>query len=172
MPDHTHTGHLSTVTARRINWRLIDDALGTALDQSGPDRGGRETTGRPNSASDETLQRAFAIVSSEFLRVLDPLRTQVKFVSWLILASIAVTIAGGVLAFLQPVGGGILTLAGIGTLFGLLVKAWQLARDQAMLELVPARYELALRYARSNKQESELIKQFMTETSSIRGSRK
>ncbi|MES2442462.1 MAG: hypothetical protein V4574_06495 [Pseudomonadota bacterium] len=165
---------LSRQTANRVNWGLVDDALGAALDQQGPDRGGRADRKRSGVVGHDhdALQDAFAVVRSEFLRVLDPLRRQIALVTWLIFGSVAMTIAGGVLAFLQPVGGGVLTLAGVGTLFGLILKAWQLARDQAMLELVPARYELALRFAQSPAQSSELIRQFMTETSSIRGPRR
>ena len=56
------------------------------------------------------------------------------------------------LAFIHPRIGSALSLAGIASMLGLLHRAWLLSRDQAMLELIPSPYELALKLSTSRLQ--------------------
>jgi hypothetical protein len=91
-----------------------------------------------------------------------------KIVSFLILLSIATTIAGAAFAFIDPRIGSALSLAGIGSMLGLLHRAWLVSRDQAMLELIPGRYELALKLSASRLQSRTVLNQFLAETSSLR----
>jgi hypothetical protein len=49
-------------------------------------------------------------------------------------------------------------------LFGFLERAWRLTKDQAILELIPARYELALQLSLTREQYSKVLNQFMQET--------
>ena len=46
-------------------------------------------------------------------------------------------------------------------MFGLLERAWRLTKDQAMLELFPARYELALQLSLTRERYSKILNQFM-----------
>lgn len=119
---------------------------------------------------DPTLIRreAFGHAEAEFQWVLKPLRAQMKIVSGLVLVSIAVAITGAALASVTPWVRGVMSVGGIETLFGLLFKAWQLSRDQAMLELIRARYGIALQLATSPREVKQILTQFLAETSSIR----
>lgn len=159
---------LSSSTSSKIDWKTINDVLGVAVDELGPDRSAKSQGSQSTTTIDaKAIRRAFTVVKDEFQRVLDPLRKQMKVVSMLIFVSLAISISGALISFINPWGGGILTITGVGALFGLLVRIWKLSRDQAMLELVPARYELALQMCTNPNQFSEILTQFMRETSSL-----
>jgi hypothetical protein len=160
---------LSKRTSRKIDWSTVTDTIGLTLDQLSHGRGGGAEGHSPADAVDPAIVRqAFQHVEAEFKRVLEPLRGQMKVVSALVLVSLAIMVAGAALAFVNPWGGSILSLGGVGSVLGLLVRAWQLSRDQAMLELIPARYSLALQLCSSPQQCKQILTQFLSETSSLR----
>ena len=91
-----------------------------------------------------------------------------KLASGVVIVSLAATIAGAAFAMVNPWMGSAVSVAGIGSMFGILTRMWRLAKDQAMLELIPARYELALQLAASPEQFSAILNEFMRESSLIR----
>jgi hypothetical protein len=116
------------------------------------------------------VRQAFEHIEAEFKRVLQPLGRQMKIVQTIVLVSVAVTIAGACLSFVNPWGGSVLSLGPIGTMLGFLPRTWRLSRDQAMLELIPIRYGLALQLSDSPQQFKRVLTQFLSETSSLRKS--
>lgn len=170
MPDTTLSS-LSRSTSRRINWNQITDILRLTADRIGGERSdGKSLVDVPdtlNSEDTKVLQAAFQTASQAFREVLRPLRNLMRITITLLMLSIAVTIAGATLATITP-WAGLVSAGGVISMFGLLTKAWKLARDQAMLELIPARYELALQVSTSKKQASTIINAFLRETTSGR----
>ena len=159
------TPHLSGFTEQRINWRKIDDTTRALLDEVGGQRSAE--TSEPE-IDPQLIRDAFASVKLEFERVLGPLRRRMYLVSGIILLSIAVAIAGAALAMVSPWRGSALCIAGIGSLLGFLSRGWQLSKDQAMLELIPSRYELALQLCLSREQYRDILSRFMEETTAVR----
>ena len=115
----------------------------------------------------KVLRSAFDAAEQAFHVVLRPLRNLMRLITVLLIVSIAVTIAGAALMTLTRWAGA-LSVGGLISMFGLLTKAWSLARDQAMLELIPARYELALQVCASKKQAAAIVNAFLKETNSVR----
>ena len=102
-----------------------------------------------------------------FQRALDPLRIQVRVVSALVLLSLALAISGAVLAQANLWRGSTLSLTGIGSLLGFLSTALRLSRDQALLELIPAKYELAFELSKSPRQLNRVLAEFLKEMSAL-----
>jgi len=162
-------GSLSRGTSRRIDWTRITDVLRVTADRFGEHRSGASTENQDYLRSEDliALQSAFSVAEQAFRTVLRPLRNLMRLVTVLLILSIAVTIAGAALAMLTR-WASILSVAGLISMFGLLTKAWTLARDRAMLELIPARYELALKVCTSKKQAGTIVNDFLKETNSAR----
>ena len=164
---------LSRAAASRINWEPILDEIGLVAGQvrstkrrpeESDAQSGREVEGRR-----ESLLLSLAHLKEEFENTLGWLRRIMRVVIALVVGAVALTVAGAALLQVTPYAG-LLSIAGIGSLLGLLTKAWRIARDQAMLELVPARYTLAIELARSDEDIQKIIADFLAETSSLRGS--
>jgi hypothetical protein len=156
---------LSKSASRLLNWKLINDTMRFALDEVGSDRSGH-TEPAPNvkeSIDHELVAKAFQALKGEFRRVLGPLRKQIIVSSTFILLSLAATISGAALLSIKPLSGGIVSIAGIGAMFPLLSRTWRLARDQAILELLPAKYEAILQLCRSQDQYNEALSRMMEE---------
>lgn len=165
----TPTLRLSSLTARRIDWQRIDDTTRAALDHLGKSRSAVAGSVAADPVFDPHLVReAFGSMKREFQSVLRPLQLQMRFVSGLIFVSLAVTISGAALTKVSLWRGSVLSLAGVGAMFGFLTRAWQLAKDQAMLELIPSRYELALQLAASPEQFAAILNEFLRESNSLR----
>jgi hypothetical protein len=163
-----HRPELSSWTVRRIDWQKIGDTTRAALDFAGGSRGVRAESPATPPFDPHVIREAFASVKREFRTVLKPLRTQMKLASGLVILSLAATITGAAFAVVHPWMGSAVSVAGIGSMFGFLTRMWQLAKDQAMLELIPTRYELALQLATSPDQFSDILNEFMRESTSIR----
>lgn len=163
-----YTPKLSSWAVRRIDWQKISDTTRAALDFVGHSRAGHAQTADATAFNPEVVREAFASVKREFRTVLKPLRTQMKLASGLVIISIAATIAGAAFAMVNPWAGSALSIAGMGSMLGILTRMWQLAKDQAMLELIPSRYELALQLATSPEQFSTILNEFLRESTSIR----
>ena len=110
-------------------------------------------------------------VRQEYANAISGLRNLMRWIVTLVLVAVAVSVAGGALLQVTPYAG-LISLAGIAGLFGLLVKAWQLARDQAMLELIPARYAVAIETCGTQEDARKLIGVFLAETSTLQGGKK
>jgi len=120
------------------------------------------------SAEDrDRLRKALALVQGEFSKAISSLKRLMYWITILVIISIAIAISGGVLLQITPFGG-LISVASVGTLAALLIKMWNLARSQAMLEILPSRYELAISFCQTKKDVQELIAQFLSETTSIR----
>jgi hypothetical protein len=164
---------LSKSASRLLNWKLINDTMRFALDEVGVTRSGHpgaSTDGHEHIDS-EVVEKAFKALKSEFLRVLGPLRKQIIVSSTLILLSLAVTIAAAALISIRPMSAGIVSAAGIGAMIPLVGRTWRLARDQAILELLPAKYEALLQLCRSQEQYSEALRRMMDELTATQSSR-
>lgn len=166
-PLRTHS--LSGAASRQLQWEKIADAIRISLNQIGGDRGTASTKGADlELGADQraVVERAFELARQEFRRVLEHQRRMMQFVTYILLGSIALSIAGATLLRLTPWGGAV-SIASLAALLGLLYKGWQLTRDQAMLELIPARYELAMQIATSKRQAEAILNAFLKETSSL-----
>ena len=162
------TPELSSWAVRRIDWEKISDTTRAALDFVCHSRASHAQTAAGTAFDPKVVREAFASAKREFRTVLKPLRTQINLASGLVIVSIAATIAGAAFAMVNRWAGSALSIAGIGSMFGILTRMWQLAKDQAMLELIPSRYELALQLASSPEQFSTILNEFLRESTSIR----
>ena len=115
----------------------------------------------------ENARRAFLVVKEEFDRTLGWTSKAMRWVSVGIFIAIGLSVAGGALVQLSP-WAGLITVASVSSLFALLPKAFALARDQAMLQLIPSRYLLALELCRTRDDLQTLMKRFLDESSSQR----
>jgi len=158
----TPTLRLSSSARSRIDWSRINDAtLGARA------RGDTDAA----DADPKKIHQVFTVAKQEFQVALASLRRLVALMSWLVGLAAAVAVAGLVLfaVFDARVPGAVTCGVSLTSLVALVVKMWQLGRDQAMLELIPTRYEIALSFATSNTQLSEILTKFLTETESLRG---
>lgn len=152
---------LSSAARKRLDLMKLTDALGSAVPTM---RGAATEPEIPLSDADRArLRSAINITKEEFLVTL----TAMKRVTWTVLAlimvAIAAAIAGGALLQISSYAG-IISIASVGALIPLLQKAWRLARDQSLLELIPARYALAAEFCRTTSDAQALISQFLKET--------
>jgi hypothetical protein len=164
---------LSLTTSARVDWALVGDGARLLLGEIDTDRGraaSAESTARAGVAVDQAIvQRAFEQARQEFARVLAPTKRSIQWAFVIVVVALALTVSGGALSFLGPWWrGGLLSLAGLGTMLGYLRRAWLLTRDQLLLELVPARYELALTLATSPTQYAQILREFLKETDSLK----
>jgi len=158
---------LSNGTSRNIDWQTIEDVVGVV---SGLQRKAPSDTGLDEhlSAEDrEAARRAFVVVREEFAKAIGWIRSTMRWSIIGIVAAVAVAVIGGVLVQVSP-WAGLISIASIGSLFALLPKAFALARDQAMLELIPGRYALALELCSTRSEVQKLLTRFLDETSSMR----
>lgn len=155
---------LSKSASRLLNWKLINDTMRFALDEVGSDRSvHKESSPNVQNIDHELVEKAFRALKGEFRRVLGPLRKQIIVSSTFILLSLAATISGAALLSIKPLSGGIVSIAGIGAMFPLLSRTWRLARDQAILELLPAKYEAILQLCKSQDQYNDALSRMMEE---------
>jgi hypothetical protein len=160
-------GKLSTATSRKLDWVRISDVMVVALGNGLADRSPGARTPLEN-IDQEKVRQAFAHVEEEFKRVLGPLEKTLYVVMALVLAALAVALAGAAISFINPWGGAAIGTVGVVTMLTCLSKAWQLRRDQAMLELLPSRYELALSLCKTQEQYKQFLERFLSETSSLK----
>jgi hypothetical protein len=162
----------SHATAKRINWTAIkDSSIGTSV------RGGDATgitrmadspvAAREVQASD--LERVFATMRSEFKSALSGLRRLMNIILLLAGLSLAAAIAGTIIAgTLRAIFGGMaLSTVGVVALIDLLRRVARLGREQAMLELIPAKYELALSIAETSEDRRKVLNSLMKEMDSL-----
>jgi hypothetical protein len=161
----------SGYTSRRIKWQVIEDTLAVTLDHVGDQRAASKREGLVQTVDPDVIKKAFQQMKLEFQAVLNPLRRLMKVVAALTILSACVSFAGATLALLHPIIGCSMSIAGLGSLLGLVSKAWLLSRDQAMLELIPGRYELAMQVSDSPEQLRKILTAFLSETSSLRKGR-
>jgi hypothetical protein len=161
---------LSSETSRKIDWQTIEDVVGVV---AGLQRKAPADTATPEerlSAEDrEAARRAFVVVREEFAKTTGWLRITMRWAMVGIIAAVAIAVIGGVLIQVSP-WAGLLSIASISSLFALLPKTFALARDQAMLELIPGRYALALELCTTKSDVQKLLTRFLDETSSMRKS--
>ena len=154
---------LSGAARTRVNWDRINDATGGARARSTP---GAE----PRVADPDRVRRIFAVAKEEFKVGLDSLRRLMTLTMWLVGGAGAVALVGLLLILLLDlkIPGAITSGLSLSALLVLVYKMWQLGRDQAMLELIPTSYEVALSLADSPAQFSKILDQFLSETESLR----
>jgi hypothetical protein len=158
---------ITNATSRRIDWQTIEDVVGVAsgLQRKTP---AKTEQSEPLSVEDrEAARRAFVVVREEFAKTIGWLRTTVRWSIVGIAAAVAIAVIGGALLQISP-WAGVISIASIGSLFALLPKTFALARDEAMLELIPGRYALALELCSTKGDVQKLLTRFLDETSSMR----
>jgi hypothetical protein len=148
---------LSPSTSHQIDWQAINRAtigLGTS----------RSTDGDGNGSVDPVrIQTAFATLKTEFTKAAAPLRRSMAIIVPLMLLAFGVAVAAGFVLPLIP-WGAVTAGASILATLGLGQRIWRMARDQMMLELIPARYELAFGLSETAEQRRQLIRQFIADT--------
>jgi hypothetical protein len=163
---------LSSSTIRKVDWGALTDQVNLALGEIAATRGraAPADADSPENAverSSEVVAKAFESANARFKEVLGPLRQTMRLVQGLLLLSMASAVVGGAVAMISPWPGIGLSVVALTSMFGLLVQSWLLARDQAMLELIPDRYQLALQLLPA-KDHAKLLNVFLQETSSLR----
>ena len=155
---------LSPSASKLINWQVIEDSTAGTGQRSG-------SLIQEPQALDEGITKTFAMARQEFSRALQSVRHLTSVFLWLAGGSAVVCIGGLILvaAYRQIVSGVIFTASGTTALMVLFTKIYTLGRDQAMLELIPTKYELALRIAESPRDRKKVLDEFLKETSSLRG---
>jgi hypothetical protein len=165
--DRSSVFHLSGPTTKQVDWQVIEDIFGLMANQQRK-AGPTTPANGPLSADDrEAARRAFDVAKQEFAKALLWIRTTMRLSLAAIILAVGVGVAGGALIQISP-WASLISIASIGSLFGLLTKTFSLARDQAMLELIPARYTLALELCMTKQDLQKLVMQFLDETSSAR----
>lgn len=159
-----HNLPLSSSTRAKVNWLIINDTLGML---AGTLRGTTADQTLALSAADrKRLREGFELVRNEFAKTLAGLKVMTRLILGAIVIALAVAIGGGALLQISP-WASIIPIASVGTLVGLLAKMYQLARDQVLLELVPARYELAMEFCQTRADAQNLMAKFLAETTSL-----
>lgn len=166
--DTNELRSLSRSASSKVNWQRVTDALGV---KSSVMRGEESSTGGGGgiitAEEREQLRRGIAVVRQEFAVTLGAIRNVMRIVMIAVVVALALSVAGGALIQVTPYAS-LISVASIGSLFALLFKAWQLSRDQAMLELIPARYSMAIEFCHTHEDAQKLIGAFLAETSSLR----
>jgi hypothetical protein len=113
----------------------------------------------------------FATARQEFQRALASLELTTRVLVIVAGFSAAACLGGVVVAaaWKQVFGGAIFTGAGTAALLGLFAKIQAIGRDQAMLVLVPTKYELALQFATTPEDRKIILERFLEEVSSLKG---
>ncbi len=116
------------------------------------------------------ISRTFAVARTEFAKALVSLKRIVHLFVSLVGASLALTVAGIILAtaYDHIYGGTVLSTASVIAEIDLFRRITALSRDEAMLELLPARYEIALQMATTQADRKKILDLFLAETSSMR----
>lgn len=151
---------LSPSTSRQIDWEVINrSTIGL-----GPVRA---TDGDQNGSVDPArIQVAFTTLKAEFARAAAPLRRSMAIIVPLMLVVFGAAVAAGFVLPLIPWGAATAGASILATL-GLGQRIWRMARDQMMLELIPARYELAFSLSETPEQRRQLIRQFIADTAML-----
>ena len=68
----------------------------------------------------------------------------------------------------NPRGAHAFASTGSAALLGLFASVRSIGRDQAMLEVLPTRYELALQFATTAEDRRKILERFLDETASLR----
>ena len=157
---------LSSATVTNVDWDRIDDAsAGVAGHRSSRSKGEKR-----QGPSKTDVARVFQIAKEEFNKASEPLRRTMRIAIWCTVPCLALMVAGSIgVQFYGNVVGGVVALGGLGSTVVLLRKAWELHRDQWLLELVPTKYELALSLATSQQQFATILDQLLVELSTLRG---
>lgn len=160
--DNSKSLHLSNAAHKSLNTKKLSDALGSAIPTMRGVSAAKETL--LTESDRERLRTAIKVAKEEFLVTLSAMKRVMWAVLTGIIIAIGLAIIGGTLLQVSPYAS-IISISSIGALIPLLIKAWKLARDQCLLELIPARYALAAEFCRTTDDAQKLIKQFLKETS-------
>ena len=148
---------LSAPLSRQIDW----EAINRATIGLGATRAIGDTSAVPVDPA--RIQAAFETLKTEFTKAAGPLRRSMAIVVPLMLGAFGLAVVAGFVLPLIPWGAATAGAGAIATL-GLGQRIWRMGKDQMMLELIPARYELAFRLSETAEQRRQLIKQFITDT--------
>ena len=159
--------NLSGATQKKINWQRIEDsAIGIVK------RGKESEEAGAAGAAPPPIDVApiFATARQEFQRALASLEFMTRMLVIVVGISVVASLAGVVLAAVwkQVLGGAAFTGAGTAALVALFLKIHAIGRDQAMLALVPTKYELALQFATSAQDRKAILARFLDEVSSLK----
>lgn len=154
---------LSTTAARQVDWNAIQDSTVGMADRS-------LEAAASDGVTPEQSRRVFDTARREFDKALDSLRRLMRVLLAIVGVSAVVAIAGVLVAtvYQSLVGGVALSTVGVASLLGFFTKVYQLGRDQAMLELLPVRYEMALQLAATPEDRRRILDDFLRETTSLR----
>ena|ERR1700682_1687720 len=153
---------LSKTTQKKIHWQRIEDsAIGLSIR-------GQETA--PSGPAD--VAPIFATARQEFQQALASLNFMVRTLVIVAGVSAAVSLGGVIFAAVarQIFGGAVFTGAGTAAMLALFARIHSIGRDQAMLALIPTKYELALQFAATPEDRRKLLDRFLDEVSSLRKS--
>lgn len=153
---------LSATAARQVNWNAIQDSTVGIADQ------GLEAA-PPDGVTVEQTRRVFDTARREFKKALEGLRRLTRILLAVAGLLAVVAIAGAFISTIQrSFAGGAVSTVGVVALLGLFAKIHSLGRDQAMLELLPVRYEMALELASTPEDRRKILDNFLRETTSLR----
>jgi hypothetical protein len=167
--NHQNSQKLSSLSARQLNWEKVTDAIRFTAAELGVMRGEEAKSATERAPVDPTvIEKAFSVYKAEFAKAATWSRRAVNLALALLVLALAVAAVGALLFSTTAWGGGILVVAGLSGLLGMVAQVRQLSRDQLMLEMIPAKYELALRLASSPEQYRTTLEAMLAETQSLR----
>ena len=163
------SGATAAHAAAHVDWNAIDVAFG-ALDDTVERGAPSRPADRDDKLSEDdraAVRRAFEIAREEFGGTLGWIGRMIRYAVGGIVFALALAVASGALLLFTP-WASLISVATLGVLLGLLYRAIGLARDQAMLELIPARYALAVELSSTKRDLKRLQARFLDETRSLR----
>jgi hypothetical protein len=112
---------LSAKTSSIVDWSRVNDSVRLVLSELGQDRGGKlpaedGSTKASPAVDPEIVRRAFQQANEEFRRALDPTRRSLRVAFGIVISWLALAISGVAISFLNPWGGGVLSVASLGTM--------------------------------------------------------
>lgn len=158
--------NLSSSTRAKIDWQRMEASTAGFVTRSSTS----SESAAAATASAPDPGPVFAMARKEFQRVLSSLNLLVRTLTILAGLSVVVCIVGVVVAGVakQMLSGAALTVTGTGALIGLFNKIHAIGRDQAMLELIPVKYELALQLATAPEAKAKLLDNYLQEVGSLK----
>jgi ligand-binding sensor domain-containing protein len=160
---------LSKLSSRQVNWERLTNDIRLTSAELGRTKGKREEAKAgvlPVPLAD--IEKAFQVFKDEFVKASTGARRMLMIFIGVLLLVLASAFVGVLLFPTTEWGGGILAAVGIAGLLGTVHQVYQLSRDVLMLDLIPAKYELALSLASSHDHYQTILDNLLAELHSLR----
>jgi hypothetical protein len=155
--------HLSKKGVAMLNIEAIRDQAAGIFTRS---------AGLEFDPANEAIDRVFQRAREEFDKTLQALRTLTQRLLLVAGGATVLAVGGAVgVAFANMLAGGAVATGGLMGLLAVFKRIYHLGRDQAVLELLPMRYEMALAMASNDRDRQVVLKRFLDEMQALTGSK-